>query len=328
MERPIAFLAMRIPEAAAARIERECDVWLREEAGLPSKQDLLSSLADIDGVLTSTRVPFDAEVLAAAPRLRVVSNFGVGYDNVDLDAATRCGVLVCNTPAVLSNAVADLTMGLMISLARRLPESERLVREGEWAKGSALLGSDLSGKMLGIIGLGRIGCAVAQRARAFGMRVLFSDQFREPPAEASFCAHCDLDELLREADFVTLHVNLNDATRKLIAARELALMRPTAYLINTSRGGVIDQLALVEALKAGRIAGAALDVLEREPPHPNDPILRLPNVTLLPHIGSATRETRQAMLDLAIHNMLAALRGERPLYVVNPEALSIRRGGA
>lgn len=325
MERPLVYLALRIPDAAAARIEAECRVRRHEGAGLPSKAELLSALGDVDGVLTSTRAAFDAEVLATAPRLRVVSNFGVGYDNVDLDAANRCGILVCNTPAVLTNAVADLTMGLIISLARRLPESERLVREGEWGRGSALLGSDLAGKTLGIIGLGRIGCAVARRAQAFGMSVVFHDQFREPPADASFCRYRALDDLLREAGFISLHLNLTPETQHRIGARELALMKSTAYLVNTSRGGVIDQPALVEALTAGRIAGAALDVLEREPPQPDDPLLRLPNVVLLPHIGSATRETRQAMLDLAIDNLLAALRGERPQYVVNPEALDSGR---
>ncbi len=325
MERPLVYLALRVAGGAASRIEAECRVRRYEGAGLPSKAELLSALADVDGVLTSTRAPFDAEVLAAAPRLRVVSNFGVGYDNVDLAAATRCGILVCNTPAVLTDAVADLTMGLIISLARRLPESERLVREGEWGRGGALLGSDLAGKTLGIIGLGRIGCAVARRAQPFGMSVTYHDHFREPPVDAAFARYRELDDLLRGADFITLHVNLTPETHHRIAARELALMKSTAYLVNTSRGGVIDQLALVEALTAGRIAGAALDVLEREPPHPNDPILRLPNVILLPHIGSATRETRQAMLDLAIDNLLVALRGDRPQYVVNPEALAGRR---
>jgi phosphoglycerate dehydrogenase-like enzyme len=325
MARPLVLLALRVADAAAARIEAECAIRRHEGGGLPSKAELRAAIGDVEGVLTSTRVAFDAETLAAAPRLRVISNFGVGYDNVDLEAATLAGVIVCNTPAVLTDAVADLTMGLIISLARRLPEAERLVREGSWAKGSALLGSDLTGKTLGIVGLGRIGCAVARRAQAFGMAVSFCDEFSVPPEDVSFCTNCDFEGLLASADFVTLHVNLTNATRGLIGARELALMKPTAYLINTSRGQVVDQAALVEALTAGHIAGAALDVLEREPPAPRDPVLRAPNVILLPHIGSATTETRQAMLDLAIDNLLAALRGDRPQYVVNPEALPMSR---
>ncbi len=324
MSQPVVYLTFPLPDDVLARIEAECAVVKFGARGQPAKPELLAALNDIDGVLATTRVPFDEEVLAAAPRLRVVSNFGVGYDNVDVEAATRHGVLVCNTPGVLSDAVADLAMGLVIALARRLVDSERSVREGQWIRGAAQLGADLKGKTLGIIGLGRIGRGVARRAQPFGMQVCFHDQFREPGEEAAFCLYCDLDDLLREADFVSLHVNLTDETRKLIGARELALMKPAAYLINTSRGQVIDQAALVEALQQKKIAGAALDVLEREPPSPDDPILQLPNVLLLPHIGSATRETRRAMLDLAVDNLLAALRGQAPLCTVNPEALRAR----
>ncbi|MEX0785772.1 MAG: D-glycerate dehydrogenase [Dehalococcoidia bacterium] len=323
---PRAYLALRIAEDALARIANECDVSRFEGKGLPSKAELIAALAGAEGLLGSAQLPVDADVLAAAPKLRVVSNFGVGFDNVDLAAATERGILVCNTPGVLSGAVADLTMALILSLARRLPESERFVREGRWGKGPGLeLGSDLAGKTLGIIGLGRIGRAVATRARPFGMSVCFHDEVREPPDDASFCVYRELDDLLRESDFVSLHVNLTPETRAMVGARELALMRPEAYLINTARGPVVDQAALVEALEEGRIAGAALDVLEREPPAADEPILQLPNVIVLPHVGSATRETRRAMLDLAIDNLLAALRGERPPCVVNPEALERQR---
>ena len=321
MSLPLVYLGFPLPDDVLARIEAECVVVPFGSRGKSAKPDLLAALNDIDGVLATTRVPFDEEVIAAAPRLRVVSNFGVGYDNVDVAAATRHGVLVCNTPGVLSDAVADLTMGLVIALARRLVESERSVREGQWMRGAAQLGSDLKGKQLGLIGLGRIGRAVAKRAEAFGMNVCFHDQFREPGDDFAFCQYRDLDDLLREADFITLHVNLSDETRKLIGVRELALMKPAAFLINTSRGQVIDQAALAEALRNKTIAGAALDVLEREPPAEGDSILEAPNVLLLPHIGSATRETRRAMLDLAVDNLLAALRGERPPCIVNPEAL-------
>lgn len=320
--KPRVYLAIRIAEDALAPIEAQCEVVRYEGRGMPPKEELLRALAEVEGLLGSAQLPVDATVLAAAPKLRVVSNFGVGFDNVDLAAATERGILVCNTPGVLSDAVADLTMALILSLARRLPESERFVREGRWGKGPGLeLGIDVRGKTLGIIGLGRIGCAVATRARVFGMRVCFHDQFRDPPEDAAFCVHRDLDDLLHESDFVSLHVNLTPETRGLIGARELALMRRGAYLINTARGPIVDQAALVEALSDGRIAGAALDVLEREPPAADEPILRLPKVIVLPHVGSATRETRRAMLDLAVDNLLAALRGERPPCVVNPEVL-------
>ena len=324
--KPNVYLAIRIAEDALARIEAECAVRRFEGRGMPSRDELLAAVADVEGLLGSAQLPVDAGVLAAAPRLRVVSNFGVGFDNVDLAAATERGILVCNTPGVLSDAVADLTMALVLSLARRLPESERFVREGRWGVGPGLeLGTDVGGKTLGIIGLGRIGCEVARRALAFGMEVWFHDAFRDPPPEVAFCRYRDFDDLLRESDFVSLHVNLSEETRGLIGARELGLMRPTAYLINTARGPVIDQAALVEALRAGTIAGAALDVLEREPPAGDEPVLQLPNVIVLPHVGSATRETRRAMLDLSIDNLLAALRGETPACVVNPEVLGRQR---
>jgi glyoxylate reductase len=323
--KPKVYLAFPPPDDVLARIEAECDVIPFGGRGKPAKPDLLGALADVDGVLSHTRVPFDAEVFAAAPQLRVVSNFGVGYDNVEVPAATERGVLVCNTPGVLSDAVADLTIGLIIALARNIVTTERLVREGQWGGGGGMLGLDLKGKQLGIIGFGRIGRAVAQRAQAFGMRVCFHDQFVDPGEGFGYCTYASMDDLLRESDFVSLHVNLSDETTKLISTRELGLMKPAAYLINTSRGGVVDQAALVDALREGQIAGAALDVLEREPPAEGEPILSAPNVLLVPHIGSATRETRRAMLDLAVDNMLAALRGETPQCAVNPEALAARK---
>jgi len=322
-ERPRVFVALRLSGEERARIEAACDVQYFKGKGMPSKSELSAGVVKADGLLGSAQLPVDSDVLAAAPKLRVVSNFGVGFDNVDLEAARERGVLVCNTPGVLSDAVADLTLGLLVALARRLPEAERFVREGGWGTRPGLaLGTDVGGKTLGIIGLGRIGVAVAKRAHAFGMSITFHDKFREPPNVAPFCAYRELDDLLVEADFVSLHVNLGPETRGLIGARELTLMKPSAYLINTSRGQTVDQAGLVAGLRGGELAGAALDVMEEEPLPPDDPLLTLPNVILLPHIGSATVETRQAMRDLAIDNLLAALRGERPKAVVNPEVLS------
>jgi glyoxylate reductase len=330
MARPRVFVALRWPMEALARIASECEMERYEgPGGQAPKEALIAALGDVEGLLGSAQLPVDAEVLAAAPKLRVVSNFGVGFDNIDVAAATQRGVLVCNTPGVLTDAVADLTLGLIVDLARKVVEAAGLAREGQWATaGRAIMGNDLRGKTLGIVGFGRIGRAVAQRARAFGMQMCFHDVFEDAGPEFADCAYRPLDDLLRESDFVTLHVNLTPETEKLIGARELALMKPTAFLINTARGPVVDQGALIEALREGRIAGAALDVLEREPPDADDPILSLPNAIVLPHIGSATRETRAAMLDLAIDNLLAALRGETPKAMVNPEVLAARKSMA
>jgi glyoxylate reductase len=327
MSKPNVLLALRVPDEVLARIEAECLVASVGRPGLPVRDDLIEALAGVEGLLGSAMLPLDAELLAAAPRLRVISNFGVGYDNVDLPAATERRIVVCNTPDVLTDAVADLTMALVLALSRRLIEAERFVRDGEWQPGRAMaLGSDVSGKTLGVIGLGRIGRGVAARAKSFGMRVCFHDVVREVPDEWSFCTYSDLDALLHDADFVSLHTNLTPETRGLIGARELSLMKPTVYLINTSRGQILQQPAVTEALREGRIAGAALDVFEREPLALDDPLRTLPNVILLPHIGSATTETRAAMLDLAVENLLTALRGETPRSVVNPEALERRSG--
>ena len=321
-DRPRVYVALRLQPDARERIDTACDATFFEGKGTPTRDELMAGLANVEGVIGSNQLPMDAKVLASGPRLRVVSNFGVGFDNVDLDAATAAGVIVCNTPGVLTDAVADLTLGLILALARRLPEAERFVRDGGWGTRPGLaLGTDVRGKTLGLIGLGRIGIAVAERAQAFGMSIVFHDVFSDPPAEASFCSYRELDGLLTEADFVSLHVDLRPETHHLISEREFGMMKSTAYLINTSRGPVVDQVALVAGLRSGELAGTALDVMEEEPLRRDDPLTALPNVILLPHIGSATVETRLAMRDLAIDNLLAALRGERPKAVVNPEVL-------
>jgi glyoxylate reductase len=267
-------------------------------------------------------VPVDAALLEAAPALRVVSGYGVGYDNFDIAAATARGVAICNTPDVLTEAVADFTLGALLAFTRRIVANNAYVASGAWSarQPGPPLGVDLAGKTLGIVGYGRIGRAVARRARAFSMRILFHDLFSECPPEHP-AEHHELDKLLAASDIVSVHVNLTPETHHLIGARELALMRPTAIVVNTSRGPVIDEVALAAALRAGTIAGAVLDVLEAEPPAPDAPILSAPNALLFPHVASATVETRQAMLDLAVSNLLAVLAGEIPPACVNPEAL-------
>jgi len=281
------------------------------------------SLATAEGLLCSNQIPIPAALMDAAPHLRVISGFGVGYNNVDIEVATARGIAVCNTPGVLSAAVADLTIGMIVMASRRLFANAAFVREGGWARGEAApgLGWDLAGKTLGLIGFGRIGKAVAERARPFGLRVIYFDEFPDAGSGWDDCSACLLDELLAQSDIVSLHVNLTKATHHIISARTLALMKPTAWVINTSRGPVIDQPALAHALANGTIAGAVLDVLEDEPPAPDDPILTLPNAIVFPHIGSATVETRAAMLDLAVANFVAVMSGQRPPECVNPEVL-------
>ncbi len=316
------FVATPLPQRFLDMMSDRCDVVCYRGAGLVSGEELMRSIRDVEGLLAPSTLPLTAEVVDAAPRLRAISNIGVGYDNVDLLRASQRGILVTNTPTVLSEAVAELALGLVLVMARKLPESARLVQEGRWdASGVAVpLGTDLKGKTLAIIGFGRIGRAVAERAGAFKMRLLCYDVRAELAEVPGVKRAASLEEALREADFVTLHVDLNPASRHLIGAGELALMKPTAYLINTARGAVVDQGALYQALKAGRIAGAALDVLEQEPPKQDEPLLRLPNVFIVPHIGTATRETRLAMVELAIGNLLACLAGEPCECIVNQPA--------
>lgn len=323
MDKPTVCVALPLAGEALGRLEAECDVRLIP--GRPADQPP-AEIAGAEGLLCGAPYTVSQALLDAAPRLRVVSNFGVGFDNVDLAEMARRGIAVCNTPGVLSGAVADLTIGLIIAAARRIVDHAVFVRERKWGSSPpAPLGVDLAGKTLGIVGLGRIGRAVARRARGFDMRLLYHDVFIDPGGDDRDCHYRPLDDLLREADFVTIHTNLTPETRHLIGARELELMKPGAYLVNTARGPVVDQAALAAALREGRIAGAALDVLEVEPPPADDPILDAPNAVILPHVGSATVETRQAMLDMAIDNLLAVLRGDQPRACVNPEVLPTAR---
>lgn len=318
---PVACVAIQLPPAVQASLADVCE--LRFLGPTASNDEIRAALCDAEGLLCSALFPLPAELLAAAPRLRVVANFGVGFNNVDLAEATRRRIAICNTPEVLSGAVADLTMALILGASRKVIENNDYVRRGEWSarQPAPPLGFDLAGKTLGIVGFGRIGREVAVRARAFGMSVAYFDVAAEVGDEWSWCQRHALHDLLAESDIVSVHVNLTPLSHHLIGAIELGLMKATAWLLNTSRGPAVDQEALVSVLKTGQIAGAALDVLETEPPDANDPILSLPNVIVLPHVGSATVETRAAMLDLAVRNLRAVLTEERPPACVNPEVL-------
>jgi lactate dehydrogenase-like 2-hydroxyacid dehydrogenase len=278
-------------------------------------------LPEAEGIFCLLTERVDAGVLAEAPRLRVVSNMAVGVDNIDVDACTRRGIPVGHTPHVLTEATADLALALLLAAARRIPTAIADVIAGRWTTWSPTgwLGVDLHGATLGIVGLGAIGTAVARRARAFGVRIVYAGPSRKPAAEAEVEAGWrTLPELLCESDFVSVHAPLRDATRGLIDAHALSLMKPTAILINTARGPIVDQIALRQALEQGSIAGAALDVTDPEPLPPHDPLLSAPNLIVLPHIGSATWGTRRRMAELACDNLLAGLDG-RPLpHCINP----------
>ena len=321
MSLPKVYITRPLPSAAVERIAARCDVTMRPEDAPLDPAQLVESCREIEGLMaTGARVSED--VIAQASRLRVVANVGVGYDNIDVAACTRRRISVTNTPDVLTETTADLAFALLMAVPRRLVECDRYVREGRWqySKWELLWGADIHGKTLGVYGLGRIGKAVARRARGFSMRVLYHDIVSAAPAlEQELGAHfVDRETLLGEADFLTLHVPLTPETHHLIGARELAMLKPTAFLINAARGKCVDEAALVEALESKRLAGAGLDVFENEPQvHPA--LLSMPNVVLAPHVGSGTAQTRLAMAILAAENLLAALEGRRPPNLVNPE---------
>ncbi len=310
------------------RIGQRCDITLHEGPEAIPRDRLLRDIAGKLGSITLLTDRVDDEFLdAAGDQLVVVANYAVGFDNVDVPACTARGVLVCNTPDVLTETTADLAWTLLMSAARRIAEGDRFLRRKiAWIWGPEfMLGQDIHHKTLGIVGFGRIGHAMAKRAQGFGMRVIYYDVFRATPAleEELGVDFVELEELLEIADFVTLHTVLSDETRHLINAERLKRMKRTAVVVNTSRGPVIDEAALAEALEAGEIFAAGLDVFENEPEvHPK--LLDLENVVIIPHLGSATVDTRIAMGLLAADNLIAALEGRRPPALVNPEAWESR----
>ena len=318
MPRPVIAVTRRLPEAVEARLSAEFVARLNPDDHPFTRAELEAAFCEADGVLPTVADRIDAALLELpGRRAGIVANFAVGVNNIDLDAARGAGVVVTNTPGVLTDATADTAMLLMLAATRRAPESERLLREGRW-QGFAptlLLGRGLQGKVLGIVGMGRIGRAVAARAVAFGMRVIYHN--RSPVSDPGVRAEAvSLPELMARADVISLHLPGGGANTGVISAGMIARMKPDAYLVNTARGDVVDEAALIEALEAGRIAGAGLDVFADEPRVP-ERLLRLPNVAALPHIGSATMETRTAMGMLAVDNLAAHFAGgEYPARVV------------
>lgn len=317
--KPKVYATLKLPPEAEERLSSCCEYRRWEGRGLIQREVLLREIKEVEGlVLTKHRI--DRELLAAAPKLKIVSNVSVGYNNFDLEAMKERGVMGTNTPGVLDETVADLVFGLLIAAARRIPELDRLVKAGRWQIGMLreLCGLDVNRRTLGIIGLGRIGEAIARRAiYGFGMRVLYHNRRRKLQAEEKLGVQYRLlDDLLQEADFVVLMTPLTPQTRGLLGYREFCLMKPTAVFVNASRGPVVQEEALVAALREGRIFGAGLDVYAREPIEPHHPLLQFENVVTLPHIGAATDETLDAMGMLAVENMLAGLSGRRPPNLV------------
>ena len=297
-------------------------VRVHESETKPTADEIAAAAAGCAGIIPLVRDVIDADLMDRLPGLLAIANYGVGYDNIEVEAATARGILVTNTPDVLTDATADLTFALLLAAARRLGEGEAMVRAGEFQGWSPtmLVGADLAGATLGLLGFGRIAAAVGRRARGFGMQLLHTARHDHAEAEALGSRRVELDELLATSDFVSLHLPLTNETRHLIDAEALKKMQPTAYLINTARGPIVDEAALGEALATGVIAGAGLDVYEREP-EVHASLLTLRNVVLLPHLGSASVGAREGMSRLAAANLIAALSGERPPNLLNPEAL-------
>lgn len=328
--RPRVYVTRRLPRAATGVLTPHFDVgeWPEEDTVIP-RDALLREAEDADGILCLLTERIDEELLSRAPRLKVVGNMAVGYDNVDVRACTARGILVANTPDVLTESTADLAFALLLATARRLPEAREALLADRWRAWSPmfLTGRDVYGATLGIIGFGRIGQAVARRARGFGMRVLYMSRGRYPGAERETGAERKLlDDLLKESDFVSVHLPLTPETRHLIGRREIMLMKPSGVLVNTSRGPVVDEVALYEALRDRAIWAAGLDVFESEPLSPDSPLRSLDNVILLPHIGSATIATRTKMAVLAATNIKEYLGGGNPPTPVNPEVLKTGGG--
>jgi glyoxylate reductase len=321
---PPVLVTRRLPAEALDRIAARCTMTLYDGEGAMPRDRLLAEVAGKAGAITLLTDRVDDEFLdAAGPQLKIVANFAVGFDNIDVDACTRHGVLASNTPEVLTETTADTAFALLMAAARRVAEGDRFLRSRAgwiWSP-LMMLGEDVHHATLGVIGFGRIGQAVARRARGFRMRVLYHDVYR-PPAEVEQelgAEYRDLDELLAESDFISLHTNLTPQTRHLINAERLALMKPTAVLVNTSRGPIIDEQALAQALAEGHIFAAGLDVFEREPDvHPD--LVACENAVIIPHLGSATVQTRLAMANLAADNLFAGLDGTPPPTALNPGA--------
>jgi glyoxylate reductase len=322
--KPKVYVTRLLPKEAMDKIHSFCDAQVWDGQLPPPRNILLDKVRDVEGLLALLTDRVDAELMDRAPRLKVISNYAVGFDNVDIPEATRRGIIVGNTPGVLTETTADLAFALLLAAARRVVEGDRMVRAGAWKTWGpmTLLGYDVHGSTLGIVGLGRIGIAVAKRAKGFGMKLLYYDVSRRRDIEEELgIQFVSMNNLLKEADFVTIHTNLTPETHHLIGAKQFEVMKRRCVLVNNARGPIVDNMALYEALRDGKIAFAGLDVTDPEPIPPNHPLLTLDNVIITPHIASGSVATRTKMALMAADNLIAGLKGIMPPNRVNPEAL-------
>lgn len=322
MGRPKVYVTRNIPKSVEM-LREFCDLTIANNRGALTKNDIIKKIGDKDALLCILSDRIDNEVIDAAHNLKVISSYSVGYDHIDVEAATKRGIYVAYTPDVLTETTADLAFALVLTVARRIVEGDRLVRMGGWRHKWSydfMLGSDVHGKTMGIVGMGRIGSTLAKRASGFEMRILYHNRKRLAYEEEGKlnAEYRQMTDLLKESDFVSIHLPLRRETYHLMNEQNLKFMKNSAYLINTSRGQVVDEKALIRALRKKWIAGAALDVFEKEPIAKDNPLLKLDNVVLVPHIGSATKETRGRMAQVAAMNILNVLGGGKPLYTVNP----------
>ncbi len=327
--KPKVYVTRRLLPAGHEILDKSCDVEVNEQDQAPTKAEIIRKTKGKDGLLCLLTDTIDQETMDAEPNLKVISSLSVGFNHIDVSAATKRGIYVTFTPDVLTEATADFALALMLSISRRIPEADRYVREGKWRNAwspTMFLGGEVQGRTLGIIGLGRIGRAVAKRAKGFEMRILYTDETRasETVEEELSSKYVSLDTLLQESDFVTIHVPLGENTHHLINEARLRMMKRSAYLVNTSRGSIVDEQALSKVLRDKMIAGAATDVWEQEPTPLNNPLLNLDNFIGVPHIASATFQARSMMSQLAATNLVAVLKGEMPPHLVNKYVLKIK----
>ena len=322
------FVTRKLPEEGLKIIKDHFNakIWPSEQP--PTKEEIIQNGEQCDGLVTLLSDPIDRDVIDHLPKLKVIAQYAVGYDNIDVKYATENGIIVTNTPGVLTETTADLTWALIMATARRVTEADRYVRDGKWKVAwgpELLLGTDIYGATLGIIGMGRIGSSVAKRAAGFDMKILFYNrsvnEFTKEVEKITNAQSVDLDTLLKNSDIITLHVPLNEKTHHMIGKREVSLMKQGAILINTSRGPVVDENALHESLASGHLGGAGLDVFDEEPTKSTNPLLRYPNVVVAPHIGSASTKTRATMAKMCAENLITGLASKTPPNIVKPEVL-------
>jgi glyoxylate reductase len=327
MSKPKVYVTRQLPERGLKIIKENFDAEVWPDYAPPPREVVIEKAKKADALATLLSDKMDAEVFDAAPKLKIVAQMAVGFDNINVQEATKRGIYVTNTPEVLTDTTADFAWTLLMAVARRIVEADKYVRTGQWKAGwhpNMMMGRDVYGATVGIVGAGRIGYAVAERAKGFKMKILYYDVIPRPEMENMGAKRAEFDDLLRESDFVSIHVPLMKETYHLINAEKLKIMKKTAYLINNSRGPVVDEKALYQALKSAKIAGAGLDVFEQEPTPVDNPLLKLDNVVVAPHMSSASYETRSKMAEMVAENLVAFFKGEKPPNLVNPDVLKVR----